>query len=82
QTAGGKAVQAVASAAAAVGVPVIAFCGALNMTPEALRKLGIAAAFGIAPHPAALKESMAQAAVWLESAAAQVGMLTDALSQR
>jgi glycerate kinase len=62
----GKAPVGVARLAALHGVPVVAVCGRLQLTPDQLRQAGIRAAFALAelePDPA---HSMAEAASLLE----------------
>jgi glycerate kinase len=59
QSMSGKAVSAVALAAAAAGVPCIAVCGRLDLLPGMVRRMGLAAAFPInrelLPEPDALE---------------------------
>jgi glycerate 2-kinase len=47
QTLHGKAVAGVATAAGAVGVPVVAVCGTNNLDPDRLRAAGITAAYAL-----------------------------------
>lgn len=73
QTEGGKAVQRIASAAAARGIPVIAFAGTIEATPSALAEMGITAAWSILPAVTTLSEALANAPLWLTRAAHMLG---------
>jgi glycerate kinase len=75
QTGSGKAVAAVARRAAPLGVPVLAFCGELQLSPREVRELGLRFACPIQPRPASLSESLAQAEDWLRQAGARVAGL-------
>ncbi|MFI1015162.1 glycerate kinase [Streptomyces sp. NPDC020965] len=72
QTLHGKAPAGVAAAARARGVDVVAVCGRLALTPEALTRMGIARAYSLldlAPDPAT---SMTQAGPLLERLAGRI----------
>jgi glycerate 2-kinase len=81
QTVGGKAVQRIAEVAERAGVPVVAFAGTLDANTDALRKMGIQAAWSIVPGPCSLDEAIAHSAEWLSRAATQLGNLL-ALTER
>ncbi|WP_069465772.1 glycerate kinase [Actinacidiphila rubida] len=70
QTLHGKAPAGVAQAAGARGVPVLAVCGRLALTPEALRSAGIQRAYALADLEPDVARCMAEAAPLLERAAA------------
>lgn len=72
QTRHGKLISGVCSRAAAQGVPVIAFCGALEANAADIRELGLLAAFSISNKPQSLGEAIAQTEAGLEQAAMQV----------
>lgn len=65
----GKAPVGVARLAAQHGVPVVAVCGRLELTPEQLRRAGIRAAFALTDLEPDPDRSMARAAELLESLA-------------
>ncbi|WP_420393576.1 glycerate kinase [Acuticoccus sp.] len=69
QSLAGKGPIAVARAAAARGVPAIAFAGRLAADDEALRACGVVAAFALARGPASLEEALASAAGDLQQTA-------------
>lgn len=73
QTAHGKLIAGVI--ARAQGKRVIALCGAVEASPEDLKKLGLQAAFSIAQKPCTLPEALAATAANLEQTAFQVGRL-------
>ncbi len=73
QTAHGKLIAGIISRAQ--GKPVIALCGALEMTPLYVRDLGLKAAFSIAQKPCSLPEALAMTAENLEKTAFNVGQL-------
>lgn len=66
QTLHGKAPVGVAQAAGARGVPVLAVCGRVALTPEALRAAGIQRAYALADVEADVARSMSEAAPLLE----------------
>ena len=72
QTLHGKLISGVCSRAAAQGVPVIAFCGALEATAADIRELGLLAAFSISNKPHTLAEAIAHTEAGLEETAGQV----------
>ncbi|MBJ3777578.1 glycerate kinase [Acuticoccus mangrovi] len=69
QSLGGKGPVAIARAAAASGVPAIAFAGRLAVAAEDLRAHGIVAAFAIGRGPASLEEALAAGADGLHETA-------------
>lgn len=75
QTVGGKAVQSIAEIAQQAGVPVVALAGTLAADADALRRIGLRAAWSIVPRPCSLDEALANAADWLTAAAEQLGNL-------
>jgi glycerate kinase len=75
QTAYGKAVGAVATAARKAGAHVVALAGSVTADDAALKKLGIDAALSIVSGPMTLEESMAHTARLLSSAAARATRL-------
>lgn len=68
QTLRGKIPAAVAAAARRAGVPVVAVCGSVAVSPQQLQEMGIAAAMPIVEGPMTLEESMTRAAELLEKA--------------
>ena len=68
----GKAPVGVARLAALHGVPVVAVCGRLGLTPEQLRRAGISEAFALAELEPDPERSMAQAAGLLEGLAGRL----------
>jgi glycerate 2-kinase len=75
QTAYGKAVGAVATAARRAGARVVALAGSVTADDAALEKLGIDVALSIASGPITLEESMANTAQLLTNAAARATRL-------
>jgi glycerate 2-kinase len=73
QTAHGKLIAGIISRAQ--GKPVIALCGALEMTPQYVQALGLKAAFSIAQKVCSLPEALAVTAENLEKTAFNVGRL-------
>ncbi len=73
QTAHGKLIAGIISRAQ--GKPVVALCGALEMTPQYVRELGLKAAFSIAQKPCSLPEALTMTAENLEKTAFNVGQL-------
>ncbi|MFM9948021.1 MAG: glycerate kinase [Saprospiraceae bacterium] len=72
QTNHGKLIHGICEMAKAHGIPVIAFCGALEASTSDIRELGLLAAFSISNKPQSLAEALAQTEIGLEQAAAQV----------
>ncbi|WP_246212235.1 glycerate kinase [Streptomyces abyssomicinicus] len=70
QTLRGKAPAGVATAAAAAGVPVVAVCGRLALSPEELRAAGIERAYPLAALEQDVARSVANAGPLLERVAA------------
>lgn len=73
QTAHGKLIAGITARCA--GKKVIALCGAVDATPESLKKLGLTAAFSIAQKPCSLPEALLSTSQNLEKTAFQVGQL-------
>ncbi len=67
QTESGKVVSAVCEAAGHVHVPVIALCGSMDPAPDLARRMGLTAAFSLAPGPCALEEAIMNAEAWIEA---------------
>ena len=72
QTLRGKLINGVCSRATAQGIPVLAFCGALEANAAEIQELGLLAAFSISNKPQSLAEAIAQTAAALEQTVAQV----------
>lgn len=72
QTASGKVISRVCEAAREAGVPVIALCGSIDPDPGLPGRLGLAAAFSLAPGPCPFEEALASAESWAEAQAANV----------
>ena len=66
QTAHGKLIQGICRRSAGVGIPVIAFCGALEATPEEIRQIGLRAAFSIMDKPRSLEQALSDTFCLLE----------------
>ncbi len=73
QTLAGKAVSGVARRAATAGVPVVAVCGRVDLTPDELARLGISAAHPLSEHEADPARSMAGAADLLRRVGQDIG---------
>jgi glycerate kinase len=73
QTAGGKAVRAIAARALAHSVPAMALVGTLACSVDEYRAFGIDAAWSIVPGPCDLDAATTHAAEWLVAAAARLG---------
>lgn len=73
QTAHGKLIAGIISRAQ--GKPVIALCGALEMTPQYIKELGLKAVFSIAQKPCTLQEALSETAENLEKTAFNVANL-------
>lgn len=71
QSLAGKGPIALARAAREAGLPVIALCGRLALTPDDLAQNGVTAAFSIAQGPATLEEALVRAADDVAATAAQ-----------
>ncbi len=56
----GKLIGGICQKAQQYGIPVIALCGQLTAPPEAIKQMGLQAAFSIAQGPQSLAEAMAQ----------------------
>lgn len=72
QSLDGKVIRGVAALAAKHGVPVIAFCGKLEIENEQIEKLGLLAAFSIIQKPVSLEVAIENVAADLESLAYNV----------
>lgn len=69
QTLKGKLINGVAQKARQHGVPVTAFCGTLDATPEQLETLGLDGAFSLVQRPCSLHEALANTAAGLKTLA-------------
>jgi len=70
QTLHGKLIHGICRCAAPLHIPVIALCGSLEAEQEALRRIGLSAAFSIIPGPMDLDEAIRRTPVLLSDAAA------------
>lgn len=77
QTRFGKTPFGVARAAGKLGIPVIAFCGALDAGQKALRAMGIGSAFAIRTEKMSYDYSLKNAAQLLEAKAAEAFVNAD-----
>jgi len=68
----GKLIKGVANCAETHKVPVIAFCGILEVEPEQIKKMGLTAAFSILQKTISLEEAIEQTAIGLENLAFNV----------
>lgn len=75
QTLRGKLIKGITQRARKKKVPVIALCGALQATPEAVRSIGLQAAFSIQNRPVSLETALQETAERLEETAFHVGQL-------
>jgi|AntRauTorckE5430_2_1112549.scaffolds.fasta_scaffold21598_2 glycerate kinase len=75
QTLRGKLIKGITRRASQKNVPVIALCGALEVAPEAVRSIGLRAAFSIQNRPVSLETALTETAARLEEAAFHVGRL-------
>jgi len=82
QTLSGKTIAGIARLGAGSGVPVVALCGSLALTPEELSRLGVAAALSIVPGPSTLDEAIAHAPAWVEAQAETICRLWAAARSR
>jgi len=73
QTSGGKAVDAIATIAQRLKIPVFALAGTLDADDTALHAMGIQAAWSIVPGPCSLDEALSHGAEWLAQSATQLG---------
>lgn len=69
QTLKGKLVHGVTKKAQQYGVPVAAFCGTLEATPEQLESIGLEGAFSILQRPCSLKDALADTPTGLRNLA-------------
>lgn len=65
QTLSGKVIAGVCKEAKKYTVPVIAFCGGLELEPSQFNELGILSAISIVPGPCSLEESMKNSPEWI-----------------
>ncbi len=72
QTQQGKLVAAVSQKAGAMGVPVMAICGAVEATPAEVAAMGLSGAFELRRQGEALSDSIARTAISLEETAYKV----------
>lgn len=72
QTLQGKLIAGITRLAGEQGIPVVALCGSLQLTPDELVQLGLTSAFSIMPGPASLDEAITNAADYLTRASYQV----------
>lgn len=77
QTLHGKLIQGICKKASEHGVPVIAFCGALESSPAAIRETGLLAAFSVIKKPQDLHEAIASTKAGLEELAFNVLRVMD-----
>jgi glycerate kinase len=75
QTLRGKLIKGITQRARQKAVPVIALCGALQASPEAVRSIGLQAAFSIQNRPVDLATALEETASRLEETAFHVGQL-------
>ena len=75
QTLRGKLIKGITQRARQKNVPVIALCGALQASPEAVRSIGLQAAFSIQNRPVDLETALQETASRLEETAFHVGQL-------
>ncbi len=75
QTAHGKLISGIVQRAKKANVPVVALCGALDMTPQYVTDLGLLAAFPIGQKPTNLTEALASTSENLEKTAFNVARL-------
>ncbi len=62
QTAQGKLIAGICRRANRAGVPVVALCGTLTLTPDEIKAIGLVAAFSILNRPQLLEEAVLMAA--------------------
>ncbi len=72
QTLHGKAPIGVARAAQAAGIPVVAVCGRMTLTPEQLQQAGIMAAYSLTDLEPDVRRCIVEAAPLLELLGAQI----------
>lgn len=77
QSAHGKLIMGITKIAEKFDIPVIAFCGHLDLSAEQIRKIGLHAAFSINPKPQTLKEALKQSPGNLENTAYNVVKMLD-----
>lgn len=75
QTAAGKAPAAVAARCRRAGVPCVALCGHLALSPAEAREMGFVAALAIGRGPCSLADALARTASDLEAVGGSVGGL-------
>ncbi len=72
QTLYGKVVKGVAQKAKQQGIPVLGFCGSLQVTPKEIAEIGLTAAFSVLQTPCTLQEAIEYTADGLENLAFNV----------
>ncbi|MFV2047606.1 glycerate kinase [Metabacillus sp. YM-086] len=65
QTLSGKVIKGVSDQARSKQIPIIALCGAVDLSQEELEELGILAAFSIVPGPCSLQEAYKYSEKWI-----------------
>lgn len=75
QTRRGKLIQGIARRAGERGIPVVALCGALLADADALKEVGLQAAFCIQNRPVGLEQALLETEERLEASAEQLGRL-------
>jgi len=65
QTLSGKVIKGVSEQARSKQIPTIALCGAVHLSQEELKELGILAAFSIVPGPCSLEEAFKNSERWI-----------------
>lgn len=72
QTLSGKVIAGVCKKAKLYRIPVIALCGALELSSKQMDQIGLKAAFSIVPKPCTLDQAMEHAAIWAEQQVEQI----------
>jgi glycerate 2-kinase len=75
QTLQGKAVAGIAALGRRYNKPVVALCGALTLSAEELRRMGVTAALSIVNRPMSLEEAIRETPILLAETACQVGSI-------
>ncbi len=75
QTQSGKLIKGLTQIAAQYNVPVVALCGALETNPEAIKALGLKAAFCIQTKPVALSQALQETATNLTNTAFNIAQI-------
>ncbi|WP_037326792.1 glycerate kinase [Runella zeae] len=82
QTLQGKLIAGIANAAQSRGIPVVALCGALLVSPEDIRRIGLSYATSIINRPMTLDEAIANAYNGVKDASQQLTHLFCKTSKR